>query len=77
MAHCGEGWAQQRKFAHTTLREMGFGKVVMEPIIQEEVEDTIKQFRVCRSSKSWAENQKGVNAVIDDVPMRTKRALSP
>ncbi|XP_071507238.1 cytochrome P450 2J5-like [Diadema antillarum] len=45
VSHCREGWEHQRRFAHTTLRGMGFGKVVLEPVIREEVQDTIKQFK--------------------------------
>nr|XP_054752262.1 cytochrome P450 2J4-like isoform X2 [Lytechinus pictus] len=49
VSRCTDGWAQQRHFAHTTLRGMGFGKVALEPIIQEEVEDMIKQFTSYKS----------------------------
>ncbi|XP_071508807.1 cytochrome P450 2U1-like [Diadema antillarum] len=40
-----EMWKQHRKFAHTTLRGMGFGKVSLEPLIQEEVNHLVKYFK--------------------------------
>ena len=41
-----ENWKKQRRFAHTTLRGMGFGKVSLEPIIKDEVNHTVSYFKV-------------------------------
>ena len=41
-----EQWKKQRKFAHTTLRGMGFGKVTLEPLIKDEVNHTIAYLKV-------------------------------
>ncbi|XP_782309.3 cytochrome P450 2J5 [Strongylocentrotus purpuratus] len=40
-----EEWKRQRKFAHTTLRGMGFGKVSLEPLIQTEARHVISYFK--------------------------------
>nr|XP_054748505.1 cytochrome P450 2J6-like isoform X1 [Lytechinus pictus] len=46
-----EEWKRQRKFAHTTLRGMGFGKVSLEPLIQTEARHAMDYFKSKFGSK--------------------------
>lgn len=39
----GDVWRQHRQFAATTLRDMGFGRSILEPRIKEEVEYLIRE----------------------------------
>ncbi len=41
----GQDWIEQRKFTMRHLREFGFGKLSMESLIQEEVEELIEGLR--------------------------------
>ena len=36
----GELWREQRRFTHTVLKDLGIGRVKLEPNIQEEIEVT-------------------------------------
>ena len=39
----GQYWVEQRRFALKHLKDFGFGKVGLEGVIQEEVEELVKQ----------------------------------
>jgi methyl farnesoate epoxidase/farnesoate epoxidase len=43
----GPFWVEQRRFTLHHLRDLGFGKSIMEALISEEVEDVIKELRQC------------------------------
>ena len=38
----GQDWVEQRRFALKHLKDFGFGKVGLEGVIQEEVEELVK-----------------------------------
>jgi len=63
-----EQWKKQRKFAHTTLRGMGFGKVSLEPIIKDEVNQTIAYFK--KLSKTPIHPMKGFSVGAFNVMYR-------
>ncbi|XP_063865486.1 cytochrome P450 2J4-like isoform X2 [Scylla paramamosain] len=41
----GDVWKNQRRFTLRTLRDLGFGRSTLEPIMQEELEELLKLFR--------------------------------
>ncbi|KAG0724549.1 Cytochrome P450 2J6 [Chionoecetes opilio] len=40
----GDVWRQQRRFTLRTLRDLGFGRNTMEPIMQEELDELLQLF---------------------------------
>ena len=40
----GDVWKNQRRFTLRTLRDLGFGRNTLEPIMQEELEELLKLF---------------------------------
>ncbi|KDR22559.1 methyl farnesoate epoxidase-like isoform X2 [Zootermopsis nevadensis] len=44
----GPFWVEQRRFTLRHLRDLGFGKSIMETLISEEIEDVIKELRQCK-----------------------------